>query len=191
MCQVFKYHQWGLLIILQKIVLSQLFYPTFNWNHTQPNYSVNLSRSTNMSSDSSRRIQVPEELKEVLLQFSISFLVEQPPDVIDYAVEYFTKLQAERPSVSHTDPSTDDQLSVNSQDADGKWSFMLFQLLLKSTGMRSCFPVLPKIFDCVSCQLFLGLNCLKSVSLLHFLLLPPACWKILAWDIGTFFTYFF
>ncbi|XP_016929844.1 cAMP-dependent protein kinase type II regulatory subunit isoform X3 [Drosophila suzukii] len=71
-----------------------------------------------MSSDSSRRIQVPEELKEVLLQFSISFLVEQPPDVIDYAVEYFTKLQAERPSVSHTDPSTDDQLSVNSQDAD-------------------------------------------------------------------------
>ncbi|XP_016968023.1 cAMP-dependent protein kinase type II regulatory subunit isoform X2 [Drosophila biarmipes] len=71
-----------------------------------------------MSSDSSRRIQVPEELKEVLLQFSISFLVEQPPDVIDYAVEYFTKLQAERPSVSHTDHSTDDQLSVNSQDAD-------------------------------------------------------------------------
>ncbi|XP_017012547.1 cAMP-dependent protein kinase type II regulatory subunit isoform X2 [Drosophila takahashii] len=71
-----------------------------------------------MSSDSSRRIQVPEELKEVLLQFSISFLVEQPPDVIDYAVEYFTKLQAERPSVSHTDQSTDDQLSVNSQDAD-------------------------------------------------------------------------
>ncbi|XP_016968021.1 cAMP-dependent protein kinase type II regulatory subunit isoform X1 [Drosophila biarmipes] len=73
-----------------------------------------------MSSDSSRRIQVPEELKEVLLQFSISFLVEQPPDVIDYAVEYFTKLQAERPSVSHTDHSTDDQLSVNSQDADAE-----------------------------------------------------------------------
>ncbi|KAH8269468.1 hypothetical protein KR018_003863 [Drosophila ironensis] len=71
-----------------------------------------------MSSDSSRKIQVPDELKEVLLQFSISFLVEQPPDVVDYAVEYFTKLQAERPSVSHTDQSTDDQGSVNSQDAD-------------------------------------------------------------------------
>lgn len=70
--------------------------------------------------------QVPEELKEVLLQFSISFLVEQPPDVIDYAVEYFTKLQSERPSVSHTDQSTDDQLSVNSQDADGKWSVLLY-----------------------------------------------------------------
>ncbi|XP_044571784.1 cAMP-dependent protein kinase type II regulatory subunit isoform X2 [Drosophila ananassae] len=71
-----------------------------------------------MSSDSSRRIQVPDELKEVLLQFSIAFLVEQPPDVIDYAVEYFTKLQADRPSVLNTDQSTDDQVSVNSQDAD-------------------------------------------------------------------------
>lgn len=73
-----------------------------------------------MSSDSSRRIQVPDELKEVLLQFSIAFLVEQPPDVIDYAVEYFTKLQADRPSVLNTDQSTDDQVSVNSQDADGE-----------------------------------------------------------------------
>ncbi|KAH8284867.1 hypothetical protein KR054_001937 [Drosophila jambulina] len=73
-----------------------------------------------MSSDSSRRIQVPEKLKEVLLQFSIAFLVEQPPDVIDYAVEYFSKLQAERPSVPTTDQSTDDQQSINSQEADAE-----------------------------------------------------------------------
>ncbi|KAH8301602.1 cAMP-dependent protein kinase type II regulatory subunit isoform X1 [Drosophila kikkawai] len=73
-----------------------------------------------MSSESSRRIQVPEKLKEVLLQFSIAFLVEQPPDVIDYAVEYFSKLQAERPSVATTEQSTDDQLSVNSQEADAE-----------------------------------------------------------------------
>ncbi|XP_020800986.1 cAMP-dependent protein kinase type II regulatory subunit isoform X1 [Drosophila serrata] len=73
-----------------------------------------------MSSDSSRRIQVPEKLKEVLLQFSIAFLVEQPPDVIDYAVEYFSKLQAERPSVTTTDQSTDDQQSINSQEADAE-----------------------------------------------------------------------
>lgn len=78
-----------------------------------------------MSSESSRRIQVPEKLKEVLLQFSIAFLVEQPPDVIDYAVEYFSKLQAERPSVGFSDQSTDDQQSVNSQEADGKWSLNL------------------------------------------------------------------
>ncbi|XP_068147545.1 cAMP-dependent protein kinase type II regulatory subunit isoform X1 [Drosophila tropicalis] len=71
-----------------------------------------------MSSDSSRRIQVPDELKEVLLQFSISYLVEQPPDVVDYAVEYFGKLQANRPATTNTEHNTDDQLSINSQDGD-------------------------------------------------------------------------
>ncbi|EDW74503.2 uncharacterized protein Dwil_GK21366, isoform B [Drosophila willistoni] len=71
-----------------------------------------------MSSDSSRRIQVPDELKEVLLQFSISYLVEQPPDVVDYAVEYFGKLQANRPAATNTEHNTDDQLSINSQDGD-------------------------------------------------------------------------
>jgi len=107
---------------------------------------------------------VPEELKEVLLQFSISFLVEQPPDVIDYAVEYFTKLQSERPSVSHTDQSTDDQLSVNSQDADGKWSVLLYSssfFKLPESGVLLFFFFLfsfTKQFDCVSCQLFLGLT---------------------------------
>uniref|UniRef100_A0A1A9ZE04 RIIa domain-containing protein n=1 Tax=Glossina pallidipes TaxID=7398 RepID=A0A1A9ZE04_GLOPL len=44
----------------------------------------------------SKRIQVPDELREVLLEFSISFLLEQPPDVVDFAVDYFTKLQADR-----------------------------------------------------------------------------------------------
>lgn len=43
-----------------------------------------------------KRIQVPDELREVLLEFSISFLLEQPADVVDFAVDYFTKLQAAR-----------------------------------------------------------------------------------------------
>ncbi|XP_041448058.1 cAMP-dependent protein kinase type II regulatory subunit isoform X1 [Drosophila obscura] len=71
-----------------------------------------------MSSDSSRRIQVPEELKEVLLQFSIAYLVEQPPDVIDYAADYFNKLQANRPAPANQDHSQDDQQSINSQDGE-------------------------------------------------------------------------
>lgn len=73
-----------------------------------------------MSSDSSRRIQVPDELKEVLLQFSISYLVEQPPDLIDFAAEYFNKLQANRPVIGSTDNTADDNQSVNSQEGDGK-----------------------------------------------------------------------
>lgn len=73
-----------------------------------------------MSSDSSRRIQVPDELKEVLLQFSIAYLVEQPPDLIDFAADYFNKLQANRPIIASTDNGADDSQSINSQDGDGK-----------------------------------------------------------------------
>ncbi|XP_070066589.1 cAMP-dependent protein kinase type II regulatory subunit isoform X2 [Drosophila virilis] len=73
-----------------------------------------------MSSDSSRRIQVPDELKEVLLQFSIAYLVEQPPDLIDFAADYFNKLQANRPIIVSTDNGADDSQSINSQDGDAE-----------------------------------------------------------------------
>jgi len=86
---------------------------------------MSLNDSTNMSSDSSRRIQVPDELKEVLLQFSIAYLVEQPSDLIDFAAEYFNKLQAHRPNKSTSDIA-DDQQSINSQDGDGKFKFFIF-----------------------------------------------------------------
>lgn len=45
-----------------------------------------------------QRIQVPDSLRDILLEFSISYLLEQPGDVIDYAVEFFTKLQENRKS---------------------------------------------------------------------------------------------
>ncbi|XP_017959151.1 cAMP-dependent protein kinase type II regulatory subunit isoform X1 [Drosophila navojoa] len=73
-----------------------------------------------MSTDSSRRIQVPDELKEVLLQFSISYLVEQPPDLIDFAADYFNKLQANRPATGNTEITADDNQSVNSQEGDAE-----------------------------------------------------------------------
>lgn len=43
-----------------------------------------------------QRIQVPDSLRDVLLEFSIAYLLEQPGDVVDYAVEFFTKLQSNR-----------------------------------------------------------------------------------------------
>lgn len=45
---------------------------------------------------SKQRIQVPDSLRDVLLEFSIAYLLEQPGDVVDYAVEFFTKLQENR-----------------------------------------------------------------------------------------------
>lgn len=42
------------------------------------------------------RIQVPDELREVLLEFTISYLLEQPGDVIGYAADYFSRLRDAR-----------------------------------------------------------------------------------------------
>nr|CAH7744759.1 unnamed protein product [Callosobruchus chinensis] len=42
------------------------------------------------------RIQVPDELREVLLEFTISYLLEQPGDVVSYAADYFTRLRETR-----------------------------------------------------------------------------------------------
>ncbi|XP_037918188.1 cAMP-dependent protein kinase type II regulatory subunit isoform X2 [Hermetia illucens] len=73
----------------------------------------------NMTTQQKQRIQVPDCLRDVLLEFSIAYLLEQPGDVIDYAVEFFTRLQENRktPAVQSGDiPSPDE--SVMSQDEE-------------------------------------------------------------------------
>lgn len=64
-----------------------------------------------------QRIQVPDSLRDVLLEFSIAYLLEQPGDVVDFAVEYFTKLQDNRKTtmVQVEMPSPDDE-SIMSAD---------------------------------------------------------------------------
>ncbi|XP_046999212.1 cAMP-dependent protein kinase type II regulatory subunit isoform X1 [Schistocerca americana] len=49
-----------------------------------------------MSRPESGKITVPDELREVLLEFTISYLLEQPGDVVEYAVEFFQKLKENR-----------------------------------------------------------------------------------------------
>ncbi|XP_055374078.1 cAMP-dependent protein kinase type II regulatory subunit isoform X2 [Condylostylus longicornis] len=68
-----------------------------------------------------QRIQVPDALRDVLLEFSIAYLLEQPGDVVDYAVEFFTRLQESRRAAaqeqSHAElPSPDE--SILSQDEE-------------------------------------------------------------------------
>lgn len=65
-----------------------------------------------------QRIQVPDSLRDVLLEFSIAYLLEQPGDVVDYAVEFFSKLQESRKTTMvHVD---DDDESIMSVD-EGKF----------------------------------------------------------------------
>lgn len=49
-----------------------------------------------MNRPQAHRIQVPDELREVLLEFTISYLLEQPGDIIGYAVDYFQRLRDNR-----------------------------------------------------------------------------------------------
>ncbi|XP_067003176.1 cAMP-dependent protein kinase type II regulatory subunit [Anabrus simplex] len=49
-----------------------------------------------MSRPDAGRINVPDELRDVLLEFTISYLLEQPGDVVEYAVEFFHKLREGR-----------------------------------------------------------------------------------------------
>ena len=41
-------------------------------------------------------ITVPDDLRDILLEFTISFLLEQPDDILDYGVEFFTRLRENR-----------------------------------------------------------------------------------------------
>lgn len=68
-----------------------------------------------MSSEQKRRIQVPDALREVLLEFSIAYLLEQPSDVINFAVDYFLKLQSSRRS-----PDAGDSHASNGAESEGE-----------------------------------------------------------------------
>ncbi|PSN49339.1 cAMP-dependent protein kinase type II regulatory subunit [Blattella germanica] len=49
-----------------------------------------------MSRPEAGKITVPDELRDVLLEFTISYLLEQPGDVVEYAVDFFNKLLENR-----------------------------------------------------------------------------------------------
>lgn len=73
---------------------------------------------------SKQKVKVPDSLRDILLEFSIAYLLEQPGDVIDFAVDFFTKLQTNRAQtgidIDVTKASTPDDTA--SQD-DGELFF--------------------------------------------------------------------
>ncbi|KPJ09616.1 cAMP-dependent protein kinase type II regulatory subunit [Papilio machaon] len=71
-----------------------------------------------MSRPQGGRIQVPDDLREILLEFTISYLLEQPGDVINYAVEFFTRLQNNRTTTIVRGPSagTPDESIISDEE---------------------------------------------------------------------------
>ena len=60
------------------------------------------------------KYQVPQELQEVLLDFTVQYLVEQPEVLADFAVVYFTRLQA-REKPLHDDGQSDESMASDGE----------------------------------------------------------------------------
>ena len=62
---------------------------------------------------------IPSELQETLLDFTVHYLVERPPDIIDFAMEYFSELQSKRNSAGMVN-SEDEEMQSEDEDLDGE-----------------------------------------------------------------------
>lgn len=85
------------------------------------------------------KITVPDDLRDVLLEFTISYLLEQPGDIIDYAVDFFTRLRdARRTQLIQTDAQTCSSTPDESVD-EGESRRSLFSLSLSFLSLSlSC-----------------------------------------------------
>lgn len=95
-----------------------------------------------MSNQQKSRIQIPDALREILLEFSITYLVERPGDVIDYGTEFFNRLQENRRlKQSHDEnPASPDESELLSLD-EGKsvFHFFSFTIFLFFVGIQILF----------------------------------------------------
>lgn len=90
-----------------------------------------------MSNQQKPRVHIPDSLRDILLEFSIAYLLEQPGDVVDYAVDFFTKLQESRKSKqSHDDvPVSPDESELMSLD-EGECATLTFNAIYPQTIAR-------------------------------------------------------
>lgn len=70
------------------------------------------------------KITVPDELRDILLEFTISYLLEQPVDILDYAIGFFVQLRENRQTqliqaTAQTCSSTPDESVDEGERASG------------------------------------------------------------------------
>ena len=66
---------------------------------------------------------IPSELQETLLDFTVHYLVERPPDIIDFAMEYFSDLQSKRNNAGIVNSDDEDMESEDDIDYGEKLRF--------------------------------------------------------------------
>ena len=64
---------------------------------------------------------IPAELQETLLDFTVHYLVEKPPDIIDFAMDFFSRLQAKRNN-SQLQNSEDEDMESEEEVDFGKFT---------------------------------------------------------------------
>lgn len=80
---------------------------------------------------SQQQYEIPRELQEILLDFTVHYLVEQPGDVVDFALEYFNRLNASRRSANATTHS-DDESMLSDEEAPSNGNPIHFCWFLNS-----------------------------------------------------------
>ena len=68
------------------------------------------SAATAASAAGSSQYRIPDELQEILLDFTVNYLIEQPSDIARFGVEYFVKLTAARNNKNEVDHSDDESM---------------------------------------------------------------------------------
>jgi len=60
--------------------------------------------------------RIPDELQEILLDFTVNYLIEQPSDIARFGVEYFVKLTATRSNKNEDADHSDDESMLSDEE---------------------------------------------------------------------------
>lgn len=82
---------------------------------------------------------IPSELQETLLDFTVHYLVERPPDIIDFAMEYFSELQSKRNNAGMVN-SEDEEMQSEDEDLDDEPVYNSCQYRRKSVFAEAYNP---------------------------------------------------
>ena len=60
--------------------------------------------------------RIPDELQEILLDFTVNYLIEQPSDIARFGVEYFVKLTATRSNRNEDADHSEDESMLSDEE---------------------------------------------------------------------------
>ena len=90
--------------------------PRGHTRHKMSSYSKTSSSDYGESQGRNNAYKIPDELQEVLLDFTVNFLIEQPNDIAAFGISYFTKLAASKREEHNVDNASDDESMLSDEE---------------------------------------------------------------------------